>query len=488
MGIKYDLSPVGAIGNLAIQGGLAEYAKTQQDRKFRADAAQFEAAQRAAQQASQQAFAAQQAERAREAAAAQNWQNFQQNAFLRAQGNAQNAWNQQAQFDRQRMAQGAVDMRQAERQKFAWQAGGAEDTERDLMRQLSEIGKQRLTPAGRTKYTKLMQSFNAMRANRTKLNPPMDKYGEMLETFANDLAGSGLESDIQPMPKPLVEPLATPDGKPTGAYTITEPNGHSQVWEQKAKETPLDLSTPEKIQDHLKTTIQDLPGVGKVWVNPKTGEPKPVKDAKEVDPYEQLKKRFEVQQKAADLISKMRSADDEGGITPEQIRSAIEEAEDDEAPELRQVIEDLKKISPNKAKEFEKLSWADRKKRVKQAMENPNLDLLQGIQDVDPRQQGMSAMQAKRAQPEGGVTITDIRRHQGMSPREAQQGAPAQVQQALGQPVQDEGAFFEVPPQIKQLAEQTGLPVVESIEQLKAMKLQSGDSFIAPDGKIKTVP
>ncbi len=283
--IQYDHSPVAAIGGLAVRGGLAEYAKKQQERAFDAarqeDQQNFQSAQ-AIFDAQRQAALQEQAARNQ---AMRDWQNNQAQAFQDAQRGAQHYWQQQQLNDRQREQQGAIDMRMQDRQNWDWQRQGAAGIEQSLMSQLSEFGKTKLTAGGQAKYRDMMKNLNAVQAMRATVPP--EQYAAKLLEFSNRLNTSGLEADVMAAPEPVAKPLLDSDGKPTGSYTIMGPDGRFQVHEpraEKEKAEQIDWSNPDAVDQRMNSRIWTDKKTGKRWYLDDKGSPsKPLDDSSGTD-------------------------------------------------------------------------------------------------------------------------------------------------------------------------------------------------------------
>jgi hypothetical protein len=470
MPIRYQYSPVGTMGNLAAQGGLAEYAKAQQARAFEAaqqeDDQNFRQAQALQQMMQQQALQQQAAQNA----AAQDWRHMQQSAFNQAQQAAQQDWRQQAMFDRQRQAQGAIDMRLQDRQNFAWQAGGVDEIERDMNRQLSELGKARLSPAGRAKYMGLMKNFNALRAGRLKDNPPLNVYGTRLQEFADSLASSGIEADVAARPRPEMEPVLDPDGKPTGAFWIHHPEGKSEVFQPKKDEAaPIDFSSPEETNKRMEGRIWKDKITGQRWYLDDKGKPSvKLEDSdpaskKEETSFERIKKLAEMRKIAADEISRahgpaVKGDPDSGPYIPpqEEIDAWIEDQEEQQLsakPDVEFLRDQLKK-NPGALARFNRLKPEEQQeqaKKVRKTIEDQFRSMMGGGNvPMNPWQQ--------YGQPEPSAVRRDKLLGQGMSRQQAAGGQPVEPP-----PMQDEGAFFEHGAQPVQMP---GAPI-EGIQQVQ---------------------
>lgn len=419
MSIQYDWSPVGTMGNLAVRGGLAEYAKKQQERAFDAarqeDQQNFQAAQAAAQAQRQAALQEQQARQQ----AMRDWQNQQAQAFRNAQDGALQYQRQQSLVDRQREMQGAVDMRQQDRQNWDWQREGADGIEKSLMSQLSEFGKLKLTPGGQLKYRDAMKNLNAIQAGRANASP--QAYAAKLTEFSNRLNSSGLESDIMENPRPVAEPLLDSTGKPTGSYTIMDPSGKVQIHQpreaEKEEQLP-DFSSPDAQEQYIRQRIIRGRDGREYKVGPK-GDLTPLPPPKDgeneaVDVHKKWKERMEEEELAERRILASRpkvkkmsdgqwtgSYEDPAPATPEEIQKFIQDGLS-AIPEHRDVMQMRDMLKADKASllKFDSLTREQREaeaKKARQLLQNQALELMgQGpqqdegafFQDTGPYFQG----------------------------------------------------------------------------------------------------
>lgn len=396
MSIRYNWSPVGTMGNLAAQGGLAEYAKAEQNRAFDAarqeDQQQFQAMQQAAQYQQQAALANQAAQQQ----SARDWRNMQADAFQNAQRQAMQYWQQQNLADRQMFNQGAIDMRLQDRQNWDWQRQGAAGIEQSLQKQMSDFGKMKFTDAGRAKYRDLMKNFNAVQSMRSQAPP--EAYAAKLREFSERLNGAGLDSDVTPPPEASTKPLIGPDGKPTGAYLVQHPDGKTTVFQPRADEKtqPFDFSSPEAVGQQMQQRIWTDPQTGARWFLDEKAKPTVQLDAKTEqkgsldDAYKKITDQIKLRSAIRDDLSERKTtinADGKADIhipTDQEVDEEMKRQLDLNGPpsnDAEFVRKELKK-SPGALARFDSLSRAEQNeqaRKVRSAIQGQFMDAMGGL-------------------------------------------------------------------------------------------------------------
>lgn len=353
------------MGQLAIQGGLGEYAKQQQ--QFGLQQAQL--ANQAAQAAAD-----------RQAQMAQHWQSLQAQSFQNAQNNAQQLMSQQMHWNQQQGQQNAIDNRLDQRQAWQWQQDGSDSLEKNVAAQQAAMSKlaAKMTPDGIGKYRDLSTKLRAIQATRAGTPPQM--YAQALAKWQDEFDRSGVADMVNDTPsmddwqKENYFGPRDESGLPQGVRFYRQPDGKVQAIQDKPdKAAPPKTESPPEVKggfynDPVKGWVPAPPHLLK---DPTADAAKAKAAQDQKDAAEFIKTRMHMIQveKANKPVGDETAArdipDQEVLDTMLRARQAVKLLHD--TPEVEQMRQHLQQTNPELLQQFEAATPMDRHKAAMQA-------------------------------------------------------------------------------------------------------------------------